>query len=408
MANVYDYLRWRGDLTFEERPFNDVDNLLLSTLVYLDFSGIVPSEGDGGNLCLSDACHALIRKGHGDVTPFSRSLAKINTLLVELLADSRRFGPVLLSAYEDMVDDSRDLQFAAFQADLPHAGTYVAFRGTDTTMIGWRENFMLSFTVTEAQREAMRYLERAIIRVDQPNRSIRVGGHSKGGNLAEYAAANCPQHLRQRIVRVYSNDGPGMAPEVTPVDTHEVLGDTLRHIVPAYSVIGMLFARKTERRIIVPSSAQGIDQHNLTTWQVTRSGVEEVPELQPECMVLNHAIAKWADGIALDERERVIKDVFDALEASGATTFEQIAATPDSLQRVVNALRTTDRHTREVAMALMQCTVDSSVGAMRQTAKRTLEDVGRYLFGQKPVRAGIVRRAKGKPGLKVYVDTNPK
>ena len=393
MANINDDLQWRGDLTCVERPFTDVDNVILSALAYLDFTGIVPGEDEGTQVTVAKACNRLLEKSGGDVTPYVRAVAKIDSRFVQLLADSRRFGNALLSAYVDEVDEERALQFAALQIDMP-TETYVSFRGTDSTLVGWREDFMLSFTVTESQREAAAYLERAIARLTEQGRMVRVGGHSKGGNLAEYAAALCPEELRERIVRVYSNDGPGMAPEVMPIDSRAVLGDKLRRIVPNYSIIGMLFARETDEQIVVRSTGVGIGQHDPTTWQVTRSGVDEALGLQKDCLVLNKAIAEWAAGITLVERARAIDEVFDALQAGGATRFDEITESPEGFQQVLRALSETDERTRALASALVEGTVNSSVdaasravqqawGNFKQTALSFAEDAAKRIRTQR-------------------------
>ncbi|MDO4797641.1 MAG: DUF2974 domain-containing protein [Coriobacteriales bacterium] len=392
MANIHDYLRWRGDLTFEERPFNDVDNLILSAFVYLDFTGIIPTQSQGGSITLREACHALLAKTGGDVTPWVRSLAKIDTPFVELVGDSRRFGDAQVGAYADVVDKRRDLQFAAMWVDLPHAGTYVAFRGTDTSLVGWRENFMISFRVTAAQQEAVKYLAHNIERTGESGEPIRVGGHSKGGNLAEYAAACCPKHLRGRIAQVYSNDGPGMAPEVMLHSPRMILGDRLRLIVPTFSVVGMLFARKNERRTYVASTAMGIEQHDITTWQVLPNGVEEEPELNPDCLGLNEAIASWASKIPLDERERVTHELFDALQAGGATTIEQIVESPEKVQQVLRALGATDDRTRRITKELVQRVASSGMDVVRNAASKTVEGAGRRLRGPKAKRAQSEKR----------------
>lgn len=405
MANIHDYLRWRGDIAFGEHPFNDVDNLVLSALVYLDFSGIVPAEGSDDSISVADACKALLDKSAGDVKPYVRSLAKVDTAFVKLVRASQRFGNAQLSAYVDVVSANRALQFAAMQVSLPEAGDYLALRGTDTTIVGWRENLMTSFRITEAQQEAARYVERALVRSADIGGNVRVGGHSKGGNLAEYAAATCPEPLRQRIVCVYSNDGPGMAPEVMPQSPREILGERLRLIVPTYSMVGMLFARKNERRTIVASSASGIEQHDITTWQVLRDGVEEADALDPDCVTQNDAIAEWASGIALDERERVTNEVFNILQTGGAKTFEQILASPDQLQRVLRGLGSLDERTRGLALELVQRSFDSSVGAMRTAALKAVEDAGRRLLGTRPLHAGTINARKGHPGLKVFIDS---
>ncbi len=396
MANMHDYLRWRGDLTFGERPFNDVDNLVLSAFVYLDLSGIVPTEDQGGSIGLREACRKLLAKAGGDVAPYVRSFAKVDTSFVELVGESQRFGDACLSAYADVVDKKRALQFAALRIGLPQAGTYVAFRGTDTTLAGWRENFMISFRVTAAQQEALEYLRRTIECMGESEECIRVGGHSKGGNLAEYAAARCPEFLRERITQVYSNDGPGTALEVLKQSPRVTLGSRLRLIVPSFSVIGMLFARKNERRTIVASPASGIEQHDITTWQVLRDGVLEVRELQPDCIALNEAIASWASGIPLVERERITNEIFDALQAGGATTFEQITSAPDKLQRVLRALSETDERTRSIFLEFVQRAASSEVNAALNAAVKSVEDAGRRLRGNKAKSSGDIQVKRSK------------
>lgn len=373
MSNIHDYLLWRGDLSLSERPFNDVDNIILSALLYIDFTGTIPSEETGRRISLRNACLHQIAWGGGDVTPFVHAPAKVDTRFVRLLAESKRFGPAQLCAYEDVVDPVNSLQFAALQIDLPNGETYVSYRGSDSTLVSWREDFMLSFTVTQAQRMAAAYLGRVLDRTQEEGRTIRVGGHSKGGNLAEYAAICCTDEQLKRIVRVYSNDGPRMAPEVVPHSNHAALGSRFKHIVPTYSVIGMLFAPPDDPYVVVKSTGTGIGQHELTTWQVLNTGIDEAVELQPDCVVLNNVIARWADGIPLDERERVTNEVFDALEAGGATRFEEIASSTSGLQQVLSALSSTDERTQELALALVDGAVGTSMSSARKATRETLE-----------------------------------
>ena len=378
MADIRDYLRWRGDLTFAERPLNDVDNLVLSALVYLDFTGVVPDELQGGSVTLADACVRLFERGEGDIAPFVRSLAHVDTELVKLACSSRRFCDARLAAYADVVDEDRSLQFCAVEVDLPEAGVYVAFRGTDNTLVGWRENFMLSFEVTQAQREAAGYLARAVRRASYANKPVWVGGHSKGGNLAEFAAMSLDDDMREHIARVFSNDGPGMAPEVMPYDGRALLGSKLRRIVPTYSVVGMIFARESDPCAVVKSSGTGIvGEHDLTTWQVLYDTVEEADGLLPESRIVNEALAKWTKGVSLEERKRITAEMFDALESGGATSLDEIAATPEGLQKVLHSLRTTDDRTRETVMALVQTTLDGSVEAVRKAARKAIGDAAK-------------------------------
>ena len=378
MAGICDYLKWRGDLSLTERPFNDADNVILATFCYFDFTGIIPGPSPDpevmpSTVLLSSACKQLLAKANGSLDKYVRSFSIIDNDFMHHMAVSRRFGTAKLHSYVDVVDDNRDLQFSAMQYDLDSDETYVAFRGTDNTLVGWREDFMLSFEVTEAQKEAQRYLEDALRLAQKRGRKVRVGGHSKGGNLAEYAAACCPADLRKSIICVYSNDGPCMAPEVMPVDSREVLGPKLKRLVPTYSVVGMIFSNPDDQRIIVGSSGIGIGQHDSATWKFTPRGMKEEPKLQIDCKVINDSIAEWARGLPLAERERMTNELFDALEVGGAQTFEDILMSKDGLKKVFKALNKADERTRKMVNALLSATLANSVGTVKKATQDAIE-----------------------------------
>ncbi|MDO4798428.1 MAG: DUF2974 domain-containing protein [Coriobacteriales bacterium] len=372
MASLVDYLRWRGDLSFVERPFNDADNIILSAFAYVGLWDIVPTEEQGGSMTLGDACKALLTIPSEDLKARVCFLGKIDAEFILLLSKSPRFCNIVLSAYVDEVDVQRNLQFAAFTAKLDDGSIYVAYRGTDSAIVGWREDFMLSFTITESQHEAARYLQRAMQRTAEADGGpvVRVGGHSKGGNLAEYAGLRCPADLRERLVCVYSNDGPGIAPEVMPEAPGGELGSTLRCIVPSCSVVGMLFAQPDDKRSIVASSVTGIMQHDLTTWLMQPTGIDEVKGLLHDSSVLNNAIATWMERLSLEERARITDQIFSALQAGGAKELPQIIATPKDLSVVIRALNETDELTHEVVKSLLECLKDSKSTATRKAARK--------------------------------------
>lgn len=381
MTNINDYLRWRGDIRFFERPFNDVDNLILSTFAYLDLEGIVPGEDKDESIPLAEACHKLYGPMLKDAQRYVCSLARIDATFVDLLGASPRFSEARVSRYVAKFDKDRFMQFAAVCVEMPGAGVYVAFRGTDDSLVGWREDFMLSYEVIASQKEATSYLERAVEHFAPESRSVMVGGHSKGGNLAEYAALTCSESTRAHVRDVYSNDGPGLNSLVVPGATRET--DYLVHrIVPRYSVIGMLFARNDVSRLVAKSNVQGIVEHDLTTWQVTPHGVQVSEKgLDPDCVTVSKLIADWMDNLSSEERKHAVCEVFDALSAGGASRLCDIAS-PDKFQRVLFALSKVDAKTREIALLLVQSVASTSVDAARKSvAKAIWEDLPR-LFGE--------------------------
>ncbi len=380
MADIRDYLELRGDVTLDERPFNDVDNLVLATLSYLDLTGIVGGPGERG-VRVTDACGELLARAGGDLGSRVRSLATIDERFVVALGGSARLGDAVLRDYVDVRDDERVMQFSAVTADLPGGETYVAFRGTDTTLVGWRENFVLSFAVTQAQRAAARYLADELARADAKGRRVRVGGHSKGGNLAAYAAACAPVALAGAIERVYSNDGPGMDRSVLPVSCHDVMGERYVRIVPAYSVVGRLFSDDAPCTVVRSSAARSL-QHDPLTWQVGPAGFREAEATDPECLVVVRAFATWLGRLAPDDRRRLTDELFDALAAGGAETFEDLFSSASSAQKVLAALRDVDSRTYDMMWGLVGELLGAGAAATREAVVR----------GASAAAAGVARR----------------
>lgn len=371
MADIRDYLELRGDIALAERPFNDVDSLALATLAYLDFTGIVGAPGEKG-VRLTDACGELLALSGGDLTTRVRSLATIDERFVVALGGSARLGDAVLRDYVDVRDDERIMQFSAVTVDLENEETYVAFRGTDTTLVGWRENFVLSFAITQAQRAAAEYLAQELSLAAAAGRRVRVGGHSKGGNLAAYAATNAPVALASSIVRVYSYDGPGTDRSVMPVSCHDVMGERYTRIIPAYSVVGRFFSDDAPA-MIVRSSAERSLQHDPLTWQVGPAGFLEADGPDPECLIVAEAFSSWLARLAPKDRRLLTDELFDALAAGGAERFEDVLASPAAAQKVLAALGGIDARTRDMMFSLVGEVVGASAAAVRDAVARRAE-----------------------------------
>jgi hypothetical protein len=368
MGDMRDYLEYRGDILLGERPFNDVDNLILASLSYLDLKGIAPAAQDDAVVTVRQACDAfLLRAGGEDVSPWVLSLATLDARWVRALGASERLGTSFLRNYVDVVDDCRTLQFSAVCVDLPNGASYVSYRGTDNTLVGWKEDFMLSFCVTDAQRMAADYLEAEARRAKSAGTRLYVGGHSKGGVLAAYAAAVLPAELRGVIDTVWSDDGPGMASEAVSVHAVDVYGERFVHVVPTYDIVGMLFDDGTPKRV-VRSSAQGAMQHDPMSWQVLPAGFDEAECLEPDCVRMNRALAGWLDGVDPAERERFTTELFDVLQAGGATTLDEVLGSAQSVQKVLAAVGAADQRTKDLVWELLGAAVAANVASAKDAA----------------------------------------
>lgn len=368
MANVVDYLHWRGDLTFEKDPFNNVDNLILSILSYMGFGGVVPSERSKKRVQLGDACSKILEKLKDDpslITGFSR----VDGTFLEALVNAPRFANIKLGRYVDRINVEKSLQFAAFTAYLPTGQMFVSFRGTDGTLVGWRENLNLSFQVTSADKSAALYLEKRIREHLAEGNSntcanVMVGGHSKGGNLAAYAATVCPKELLGTIDRVWSNDGPNMCPELLHTTAHQVLGNKYIRILPEFSVVGMIFDDPAVPKLIVKSSETGMMAHDGVSWQVMRNTFEFADDFQLECKKINEAFSAWYKDLPLSKREHFTNELFDAFSAGGAIYFSDIISSPANLQPVVTALTKTEKQTKEIFFDLLSSLVNASATSL--------------------------------------------
>ena len=335
MSNFLDYLDWRGDLPFSRDPFNEVDNLILSEIAYAELGGIVPAPGEEGSVTLREAAERYEAEGRDQ-----SHMANDPGPLLLRAGKSERFGTAKLSAYAEQTDTAEQLQFAAVTAELSDGSVFVAFRGTDNTIVGWREDFNISvLPETPGQRLAAEYLNEAAARFAAP---LRVGGHSKGGNLAFYAAAFCESAVKPRLLAVYSNDGPGFRREITQRALYREVWPKLKKILPEESIIGLLLT-DDEERTIVKSSAEGGQQHNPYTWQVQGGRLLRAEKLSAKSVLLDEALDRWVDALGDEQRQNLVSAIFDSLDASGAVTLNELNANKrESYNAVLRAARQLD------------------------------------------------------------------
>lgn len=318
MANVLDYIRWRGDLSFQASPFNEVDNLILCCLSYIRYQGAADFAA-GQAITLRQASSWL--ESLPEEARHTRSA--LDPELLSLAGASRRFGQVRLTHYEDIQDPEQELQFSAVTFLLDEDKAYVAFRGTDNTLVGWKEDFNMSYLPqVPAQREAVRYLDalRSL-----PQKELLVGGHSKGGNLAVYAAVQCLPMVQRRIRSVYSNDGPGFFPSLLDTPQYERLKDRILCLIPQSSIVGLMLEHRSKVQV-VHSAESGFYQHDPYTWQVL--GAALVPEdgVDASSLVIDQSLKSWLESMTPAERESFIGEVYSAFRATNVETVREFSA----------------------------------------------------------------------------------
>lgn len=378
MANIISYLNWRGDLSFSERAFCEVDNLVLAALAYIDFKGIVPGDSDvDAWMTLAEAAAQVQAQGKGSI-----SLVQQPKEFLTAAAASKRYRNVRLSRHVDVLDEETETEFCALHMELGDGSVYVAFRGTGDMLLGWREDFSMAFQLMPAQRAAAAYLERTI---DGDGDVVyRVGGHSKGGNLAVYAAMMCSPEKQARIIQIYSNDGPGFCEELIDMERYAPIRERIVRIVPEFSVIGMLFENDPPTKRVA-STAEGLAQHDNFSWQVEGDHFVEA-ETEPEkCRFYNEMIREWIASADMEQRRAFVRDLFGAMEKLGKKKATELGSGGmDEFETILLSLLRSESQTK-VAMKKF---VQSFVGTFRSVhfqelirERRMLQSIGYFVVG---------------------------
>lgn len=347
MANLLDYLDWRGDLTLEQDPFNEVDNLILAELAFVDFQDIVPPPGGGKGVELRRAAESFFaRFPEGEKIHMGVFVPDAVPDLLERMAASRRFGRMLLHGFADRLDVGRGEQFAALTVETGDGALYLSFRGTDDTLAGWREDFaMACMPEIPAQKKALSYVEE--IARQFPRRKLRLGGHSKGGNLAVYAGVFCPAAIQRRILEIWSNDGPGFHTDLLDLPQHRRIADRIHSIVPKSSVVGMLLEHE-EDYTVVDSDQLGLLQHDGFSWQVLGPRFVTLRQVTRQAHLCDQELQQWVREMPVERRERFVDGLFAVLGASGAVTLTDLRRDfLKSTGSMARALAELDKETRD-------------------------------------------------------------
>ena len=310
MADLFDYLQWRGDLTFSQAPVNPVDTLIFSALSYISFGGGVESLPEVP-VSLKDAAEEFFRlPDHPE-----RCRVKNDLSLLQAAADSRRFGNVMLLQYRSILIPEEETQFAAITFLLDDDSGVITFRGTDYTLVGWKEDFNMTFRETiPAQLLAQDYTAEIGSKYIMP---LRLCGHSKGGNLAVFAAVKAEESIRRRIREVYNHDGPGFTAYVMEDPIYKEIAERTRTIVPQSSVIGMLLEHE-EPYTIIRSKQIGLLQHDPYSWDVMGANFIPKEEIDANSRFLDQTIKTWLAGMTMEERNEIVDTVYDLLTIGDA------------------------------------------------------------------------------------------
>lgn len=324
MANIMDYLDWRGDLPLTVSPFNEVDGLILAELSFINFEGIVPPPELGRGVPLRDAAGTYFARHNGQEIDMGVLVPGRIPDLMCRMAHSVRFGGMLLNGYCELMDDAREQQFAALTVELGDGSIYLSYRGTDDTIVGWKEDLNMGYLeVIPSQTRALEYLGR--MTRQYPDAKLRIGGHSKGGNLAAWAAVHLDEKLqRKRLIAAYNNDGPGFSRDLVDTPSYQAVADRLFTYIPASSIVGVLLEHAEDYEV-VDSTARSIMQHEPLSWCVEGPRFVHLGQRSQLGQLSDGVLREWIGSMSPQEREQFSRAFFDILSRGGRTkTLEDL------------------------------------------------------------------------------------
>lgn len=345
MATLYDYLDWRGDISFSEHSLCEIDALIFSLLCYVDLNGIVTDDTAKNGVTLNSAAKQYFTAHKGEKATLGAIVPAETLTLLAKAAKTRRYANVRLSCYVNNVDPKTQTQFSALTYKLCDGETFIAFRGTDDTLVGWKENFNMSFMETvPAQLEAAEYLAYIAKKVKG---DLYVGGHSKGGNLAVFSAVEAKKQIRERLCGVFSFDGPGFSEGFIKRREYLDIKPKIRLIIPHGAIIGLLL-EQDDNYEVVKSRNNGILQHNAFSWELLGSRFIYLNDISKESKKIEKNMREWLRGMDIKQREELFSAIYQVFSGTDATTLSEINS--DKL-RLVKAWTKLDAKTRNILLS---------------------------------------------------------
>lgn len=314
MANINDYLIWRGDIPINKTfKFNEIDSMILARFSYLPFDKI--------NLEDKETIKSISKK----MKKFKNEDFNYNgdMDLISNLGNSNRFKNMIVTDYIKNNNKKEEKQFSAITIHISKKEMYVSILGTDSTLVGWKEDFNMSFMDNvPAQIEGLNYFKK--IAKKYPNKSIRLGGHSKGGNVAIYSSIAVSNKIQERIVKVYNFDGPGFNEKVLEKYKNKEIIKKISTYIPQDSVVGRILERK-EKCKVVQSIEKGFYQHDIYSWQVLKDKMIKLDSVTDSSNLMNSAVKEWLKNSTPDQRKVFFDGVFEVFSSTSAKTFSELS-----------------------------------------------------------------------------------
>ncbi len=357
--NIIEYIK-NEMRTFEEHSINELDGLVFSQLSYLEFYSVVPDIKERKRW----VSIASLYKSENFRNYVSETFApKENQEFITLLCASPRYRDIALNYRLDKYDKKTEEQFHAITLKIPTGEYVIAIRGTDATIIGWKEDFNMAFlSPVPSQLSAVEYIDSVAKKIKfKLNKNIYLAGHSKGGNLAIYGSAFAKRKTQKNIVKIFNYDGPGFLPEILDTEGYRNINDKIFKLVPESSIVGMLLESRVDPQI-VKSSTYTILQHDLFTWQIEKDHFKLCNSLSSTSSHLNKTLDNVVAQVDINQRKTIVNALFSVIDEAKTekiTDFAELGP-KKTIELFSNAMKNFDEVTTKCLKDILKIFVKSS------------------------------------------------
>lgn len=358
MSNIVDYIKWRGDLSIVDVPMNEIDNIIMARIAYLPFEKINFQDKSS----LEGLAVQFFNLNEEDFHMVE------DMELIKEASTSTRFKDILFSDYVENINPKAEEQFAAVTVWLPNNELFVSYRGTDASLVGWKEDFNMSFMMhIPSQLEGVEYLEN--IATKYPRKKIRLGGHSKGGNVAVYSGVFCNPKVQNRIVKITNADGPGFDKSIIETEQYKNILARIRTYIPQDSVVGRLLEHEEDYKV-VESIEKGLMQHDIYSWQVEGTKIKGFDKVTKGSETVNEVVRSWLQNTTPEQRKNFVNIVFEVIGSTKAETVRGLSMELiKNIGKVSDTYKNISEEEKEEIKEVVKTFVKSSLGVLKDGFK---------------------------------------
>lgn len=354
MPNIIDYIEWRGDLSFENSPINEIDDIIFSRFSYIPFKCIELKDIDTiGDIAL--------KMKDLDIDNY---LWDDDKVFLQKIGNCKRFKNIKVSDYIEIFDKAAEKQFAAITLWIQDSKKYISFRGTDSSLVGWKEDLNMGFRKdVPSQKEAVKYLDSI---ANKYKDNLIVGGHSKGGNLAVYSAVFCKDNVKDRIERVINADGPGFDNSVILTKNYKKMLNRIQTYIPQSSIVGRLLEHEEEYQV-VKSVQKGIMQHDIYSWEIEPTKLIRIPTVTNNSEIFNGIVSDWLKNTTPKQRENFINVIYEIImETQAQKTSDFRVETVKKIAIILNGYRNVSGEDKKEIEQMVKLLLESTFKILKE------------------------------------------